>query len=457
MESGRHTVVLGGGVCGLYAALTLLRNGENVTLLEKEAQAGGLAAGQRHGGNFYDLGVHMLHAFDQEVFEDCAAMMGDERVEVPLDARIKWAGRSYHYPLRGRDILSGIPLVTLFRCIVGLLVAELRGVFRSGEEQDAEEALIALYGVGLYEYFFEDFTERYWGHHPRDLSAQFVRRKMPRLSAFDWVKNFFEHLGLSKKADRVEGALREEVLHYSESGSETLPRKMLEEVVRLGGRVELEAELSGIEIDGDRVRAVQWTSRSEELHSLACDRCISTVPVTALVNSFPLDKAARVRQHLDGLAYKPIVVYGLLVKRSRCMEGLYTYYRDCLFHRVGEPKNAGMVVQPDGHTVLIVEMTCNEGDGKWRLSQDVKEQIIGDLEREGLCEGGEILEWHRLRNLHGYPVFRKGYETHLAAVEAFLSTMGNLKSTGRQGGFCYPNMHQAMRMGQRAAIELLAQ
>ena len=123
--------ILGGGPCGLYAAHTALELGADVTLFEKEKQFGGLAAGSFHGENWYDLGVHMLHAFDQEIFATCANAMGNERTEVPLKSHIKWGNKIYHYPLRGRDILAGIPPLTLARCLTGLLLAELKSRFSS--------------------------------------------------------------------------------------------------------------------------------------------------------------------------------------------------------------------------------------------------------------------------------------------------------------------------------------
>ena len=78
-------VVLGAGVCGLYGALELVRQGKQVVLLEKCEYVGGLAAGHKIGQNFFDFGVHMLHAFDQEVFEDIKRLMGEERTELPAE------------------------------------------------------------------------------------------------------------------------------------------------------------------------------------------------------------------------------------------------------------------------------------------------------------------------------------------------------------------------------------
>ena len=71
------------------------------------------------------------------------------------------------------------------------------------------------------------------------------------------------------------------------------------------------------------------------------------------------------------LRYKPIVIYGLLVKKEKVLDALYIYYKRHIFHRIGEPKNAGLIVNPPDHTVLIVEMTCEIGDPKWEGSEEI--------------------------------------------------------------------------------------
>ena len=456
MGSDNHVLILGAGVCGLYAALTLLREGHSVTILEKGARPGGLAAGQKCGENYYDLGVHMLHEFDEEIFDDCANIMGDARLEVPLDARIKWAGSHYHYPLRGRDILRGIPPVTLTRCLFGLLLAEVRNRLRPNDnDQDAEQALISLYGRPLYEFFFEGFTHRYWEIHPRELSAEFIRSKMPRLSAVDVFKNLLQKIHLSKSRDHVEGALRFETLHYSATGSETLPRTLADEVVRLGGEIHLNAEVAGVRHGGAAISSVVWSDVSGKNRTTPCGHCLSTIPLAAFIHGLEPAVPSGVLGHLSHLRYKPIAIYGLLVRKSQCMEALYIYYRDRIFHRVGEPKNGGLQVTPDGHTVLIVEMTCEVGDAKWNGDEDVLQKILDDLDAECLCQSEDVVEHYLLRSAYGYPIFTKGFEPHLEGVQQYLTQFSNLRTTGRQGAFTYPNMHRAMRMGKNSALDLV--
>ncbi|MCB1237135.1 MAG: FAD-dependent oxidoreductase [Verrucomicrobiae bacterium] len=458
-----EALVLGGGPCGLYAALTLARAGKKVVLLEKEEVPGGLARGHRRGNNYYDLGVHMLHAFDPEVFETIKGIMGDERVEVPLNALIKWAGSFYRYPLQFGDMVKGMNKVVLLKCCLGLLAYQFRFKVRPREPQNAEEALIQLYGRPLYRFFFREFTHRYWGFPPTQLSATFITTKMPRLSAVDVIKKALAKIGVKDRTVRaVESALSEEILHYSRNGAEAMPRLLVAEIERMGCRVVTNAEVRGVVTDPDtnRVTGVTWRDPRVEgdggaVHRLTCDLVVATIPVGQLVTAFDDAAPATVREAAASLRTKPIAIYGLLVNKPRAIDALYIYYRNKYFHRVGEPKNAGLIVDPPDHTVLIVEMTCEIGDAKWNGDPEAMDAVAADLEAEGLCTRDQIVETHVLRTPHGYPIFDLGFEKHLGAVQSFLDGFANIVSTGRQGGFCYPNMHKAMRMGADAATAVL--
>jgi len=450
-------VVIGGGVCGLYAARRLAAEGVDVTVIEKEAQFGGLAVSQKRGDNYYDLGVHMLHEHDPEIFEDVMAMMGDESIEVQLDARIRWAGSFYRYPLQFGDMIKGMPPLTLARCVASLFAAQLRNKIAPWEPKNCEEALRQLYGGELYRFFFEDFTQRYWGIHPRDISAMFVKRKMPRLTAVDAIKKALTVVGFKEgKGRTVESALLDETLHYSPTGAEAMPRLIAGQIRKDGGEMLAGCSLEKVHISRGAVSGVSYKSNEGgRTHRIECDRCISTVPVPLLINKMLPRPPAHVREAATHLHYLPIVIYGLLVNKERALDGLYVYYRDRVFHRVGEPKNAGLKVVPEGHTVLIVEMTCQKGDAKWTGEATFRDQVYADLEAESICKRDEVEEFHILRSECGYPVFGIEYEPHHETILAYLKKFPTLQSTGRQGGFCFPNMHSAMRMGADAASRIL--
>ncbi len=448
-----HVAVLGGGPCGLYAARVLSRAGVAVTVLDKGDRPGGLATSHKRGNNWYDLGCHMLHEFDEEIYKDMMSIMGEESIPVQLDAKIRWAGSFYRYPLQFQDMIKGIPFFTLVYYCLGLFAAQIRGALVPWTPKDAEEALIMLYGGPLYEFFFRDFTHRYWGIHPRELSATFITTKMPRLSAVDVIKRALGKLGIKDRSVKaVDSALLEETLHYSRTGAEAMPRCISKAVEAAGGKVIQDAEVTRIVRDEDtgRVIKVQYhrEGRDEELE---CDECISTIPLPHLAQRCTPPPEEKVMAASRQIRYKPIAIYGLLVKKEKCIDGLYIYYRDRAFHRVGEPKNAGLVVDPPDHSVLIVETTCEIGDDKWQGTDEAKDRIFTDLELENICRREDVVEVNLLHGESGYPVFALGFEPHLEEVKNWIQSVPNLQSVGRQGGFTYPNMHSAMRMGAKAA------
>jgi protoporphyrinogen oxidase len=451
-----HVVVLGGGVCGLYGARKLVDSGLQVTLLERESVVGGLAAGHERAGNYYDLGTHHLHEFDREIFEDVRAIMGDRLIPTPKLSLIRY-GRGYRrYPLEFFDLLLGIPPWTLARALVGLIGQQIRNRLRPREALNAEDALIELYGRPLYEFFFRNFTTRYWGMPPSQLSASFVRSKMPRLSAVDIVKKALGRMGIGDpEGAAVDKALAEETLWYARTGSREMPMALAEYVEGHGGRVITGASVEAIELVGDRVVALRYRSEGQ-IQRMSCDACISTIPLPHLLRAVEPKASDGLLEAASSLRFRPTVVYGLLVRREKVLDALYVYYRDRIFHRIAEPKNSKMVVAPSDHTILLVELMCEPGDDIWRDAPSTRARLQADLEAEGLLRGEEIVEWHVLRAEQAYPVFDLGFEVHHAQLTSFVDGLANLWSTGRQGAFTYPNMHSAMRMGAEAAAAACA-
>ena len=450
---------MGAGVCGLYAARTLVEiAGIEVVVVEKEDLVGGLATGRKFGKNYYDHGVHMLHEFDQEIYDDVRNLMNGEMTDVSLDARIKWMNKIYRYPLQPLDTFASMNPLRVMHFIVGLLSAQLAHRLFPKEAENAEVALIQLYGKPLYKYFFEKFTEKYWDIHPKKLSATFIKSKMPRLTVRDALYKIFSKLGIKDRQERtVESALLEETLHYSKQGAEAMPRCIASYIESKGGVVLIQHEVERLNLSEGSISSVEIRDiKTNQLQNLECDYCISTIPLPEMIQKIKPSPQRELLESSNFLEFRAIAVYGLLVNKTKAMDCLYCYYRNRIFHRVSEPKNSGLKVVPENHTVLLVEMTCYKGDNKWEGHDSIKRQVLDDLESEGLCQPDQVVEINVLTNEHGYPIYSKGFDPHLANIMTYLEGIHNLSSTGRQGGFSYPNMDRAMRLGSDAAQRSLA-
>ena len=129
---GRRTGVLGGGALGLTVAYRLAQLGDQVTVIEREQEPGGLAAGfqvaSRAGGEPVYLEKYYHHLFQA----DHAAIGLIE--ELGLADRLVWPAQSstvlrdgHIYPLNGAlDLLrlDAMPLVDRVR--VGAVMAYLK-------------------------------------------------------------------------------------------------------------------------------------------------------------------------------------------------------------------------------------------------------------------------------------------------------------------------------------------
>ena len=448
-------VILGGGLCGLYAAHKLTSRGLRALVLEKEPYFGGLAAGHRFGENWYDLGIHLFHETDREIFADFCSLLGSAHLAVAKDLRIRWGKRTYRYPLQTRDMATGFPLWRLVQFSVGLVYSQAVGKMSNRPPANAEEALVKLYGGPLYRFFFREFTERYWSRHPRELSAGFVSTKMPRLSAVDFLYRLVNSLGLRNASVRTtESALLNEPLHYSPSGAETLPRRLREVIHEQGGQLLSGCRLKRLLVESEQVTAVDFET-SGSTYRVKTGHVISTIPICDLVTLIEPAASPDVVEAANALKYRAVVVYGLLVRKTRCFEGIAMYFRERIFHRVSEPKNAGLLVFPEDCTILLVEMTCEVEDEKWRGTEAARQRVLRDLEAEAICSHDDVIEMHVIRAETAYPIFALGFEASLERIMNWTASLGNLQSTGRQGAFAYPNMEGAMRMGARAAEKVL--
>ena len=112
MTVAPRAVVIGAGLGGLAVALRLLRQGWQVTVLERRAQPGGRAGQIRDGDYTWDAGPSLITMpwLLEELFEIGGANLTDELRLRPLDPfyRIYWDGEARHFDFQaGRDGMLG--------------------------------------------------------------------------------------------------------------------------------------------------------------------------------------------------------------------------------------------------------------------------------------------------------------------------------------------------------------
>jgi protoporphyrinogen oxidase len=176
---------------------------------------------------------------------------------------------------------------------------------------------------------------------------------------------------------------------------------------------------------------------------------VSTLPASTmaplLVPAPPPDVAAAAGRLVHRGAL--LVYLALPVERYTAYDAHYLPDPATPMARLSEPKNYRDGPDPAGSTVLCAELPATPGDDLWRRpDDDVAALVFEGAVRSGLPEPDSD-EVRVVRLPHVYPVYRRGYEADLAAVEGWVATRRGLLLVGRQALFAHDNTHHAITMG----------
>lgn len=480
----KQIVIIGAGPAGLTAAYELLRDqsGEYaVTVLEETDRIGGISQTVRWHGNRMDIGGHRFFSKDQRVTEWWDKMMPRQGApsiddiklnrQKPLAAggpdpektdrvmlvrqrvsRIYYKHKFFDYPISMKmETIKNMGFATTMKAGFSYLGASVRKL----PETSLENFYINRFGKKLYSMFFEGYTEKLWGRHPREIDASWGAQRVKGLSILAVLKDMLSKFS-KKEPKKVETSLIGE-FYYPKFGPGQLWETVADQVKELGGEIRMNAKVSEIRTDGvGKVLSVVLENGEE----ITGDCFLSSMPLKDLVsgmNDVPEDIAAIAK----GLPYRDFVTVGLLVKKLNLkneteIRTLGNIVPDCWIYVQDTGVKLGRIqifnnwspymVQDPEHTVWIgLEYFCNEGDRFWNLSEQACVRgAIKELIKMGVISSEEdVLDSHREQIKKAYPAYFDTYE-QIDKLTAYLDRFGNLSCIGRNGQHRYNNMDHSM-------------
>lgn len=450
-SDGNPTIVLGGGLAGLAAALALTRAGRRVVVLERHPGVGGLARTVARGGFRFDLGGHRFYTADARIDAFLGALMAGELVTVPRRSRILLGGRYIDYPLRPVSAVAGLGLRATVRILRDYALECVKARTRRAPAISLEEWVVSQFGRALFDIYFKGYSEKIWGIGCERISAEWVAQRIQGLS-----------LG---------GALRRALLGGADGRLPTLADRFLYPplgIGRIAERMRERIERENAVVTGSRVERVEHSgSRLERVTAAGAggrrivegDEFVSTVPLPSLVRMLSPPPPAHVLAAAAELRYRGLVVVGVMLERERVTDETWIYLPepDVPFSRIHEPTNWSRAMAPPGKTLLVAEHFCSEGDRTWRAADaELVEATVTHLTRLGFISPREVIDGAVERVPKAYPLFDVGYGPRARAIADYLERFGNLHLAGRSGMFRYMNMDHAMAAGLDAAERILA-
>jgi len=238
-------VIVGAGFTGLAAALELARKGYKVCVVEKDADAGGLAGSFRVGGERLEKFYHHWFASDTNVMNLIRSLGREDQIlERPTRTGMYYAHRFFR--LSGpKDVLCFTPLSFLNRLRLGYVALAARRVkdWKSLEPYTAKQWLVKHCGEEVYRVVWEPLLAGKFGAYAEEVSAV-------------WFWNKLKLRGGSR------GKAGQEVLTYYKGGFAALVDAVIDEIRRLGGEVLLKCAAESVTAANGKATGVK-TSEGE--------------------------------------------------------------------------------------------------------------------------------------------------------------------------------------------------
>ena len=494
----KRVVIIGAGPAGLTAGYKLLKEAPEeyeVTILEGSSAIGGISQTIRTGGNRMDIGGHRFFTKDKEVMDFWKTIMPiqgspskdniilgkqqelcaggpdpekEDRVMLIRDrvSRIYYLKSFFDYPVSmkwqtfknmgfSRTVKAGFSY--LKSCIV------------KKDETSLENFYINRFGKTLYSMFFEKYTEKLWGRHPSEISADWGAQRVKGLSITAVISDMFKK-AFHIKSKKVETSLIER-FYYPKYGPGQLWEQTAADFEKMGGRLLMHHNVEKINVKDGKVLSV--VCRTEEGDkTIEGDIFISSMPVKDLIADIAGDEAPQdIKAIAAGLPYRDFITAGLLVdrlnlKNTTNIKTLGNIVPDCWIY-VQEPDvkmgriqifnnwSPYMVEDPE-HTVWIgLEYFCNEGDNMWNMSdEEFVNFASGELVKMGIIDSGSVKASHRERVKKAYPAYFDTY-AEMDKVVDYLNSVDNLYCVGRNGQHRYNNMDHSMATAFRAVEHIM--
>ena len=494
----KKVVIIGAGPAGLTAGFELLKKSKDfqVTILEESEAIGGISRTVRYNGNRMDIGGHRFFSKDSEVTEwwnNLMPLQGapsfddlktgrtfelnphgpnpEKEDNVMLKrrriSRIYYKRKFFDYPVKmNLNTILNMGFFTTAKAGFSYIFA----IMRKLPETSLENFYINRFGRKLYSMFFEGYTEKLWGRHPRDISADWGAQRVKGLSIVAILKDIFGKL-LFLKPKQVETSLIEE-FSYPQFGPGQLWETAAEQFENMGGQIIKNAKAAKFKTKKNKFEEVVYIKDGKE-YTLPADIIISSMPLKDLaagIDNIP----SKIERIAKGLPYRDFVTVGILLKKLNLknktkIKTLNNIVPDCWIYVQDTGVKLGriqifnnwspyLVAKPEETVWIGLEYFCSENDKYWNMSPAEWRALgVEELLKMGvISDAKDVLDSHLERVKKAYPAYFDTYKDIDKLVD-YLNSFDNLYCVGRNGQHRYNNMDHSMATSFAAVRHILGE
>ncbi|MFT4977225.1 MAG: protoporphyrinogen oxidase [Myxococcota bacterium] len=431
-------VIVGAGVTGLVTAHLLSEAGANVVVIECLDQVGGLARSMSYNdGEFiFDCGPHRFDTTNPNVAAYIDRVL-ENSTFFPRKSEVYFKGKYYSWPIKPQNLVQ-LPPSLAARAFVDLAV----NGFKKYGEDNFQNYILRQYGPTLYQHFFEGYSMKFLGLHPRDTHSDWAKVGINRAIIDDnaQMQNLYQLL----KSTFMQVNKKSQSFLYPRKGMQEAWDSVADKFQANGGRLILG---QGARMEGKNGRVTAVYAGEERFEP---STVIWTAPITLACKQLELP--------VPDLRYLGLLLYNVMVAEDCPRDYQWCYYgaRELLINRVSIPRYFSEGTAPRGTTGYCCEVTCMKGDTRWHHGERLTDWVVDDLVKVGLIrDRSKVIDVRVERLPNSYPIYHRDYPGQLDQARTGLNQFSNLHLAGRTGLFWYNNMDHSMSNAFQLSKRLL--
>jgi len=403
--------ILGAGITGLTLAYELLKKGQNVEIIEKESDVGGLAKTFFWKERDIDLGPHIYHTPDKEIQD-----YWEQEFPGLFHLRDHWSknlkdGNYFDYPI-SIDFINSLPSQTREKIHQELASSNKEKLLNA---KNYFEYIQELAGPTLQEMFFINYPEKVWGISTRSLDANWAPKRVQiREKSSPFYEGQWAGVGIN--------------------GSGTIMKALEEKVLALGGKICTNETILKLHLTNSRISTIESDKRVINIHN--SDILINTTSYTTTCKL--IDRTTK-------LKYRGIILLFLELNHTDALplgvDFVYIDDKKVYFNRVSD-QNSFVKNPPNDKTVICCEITYTSGDSydlmnETELSNEVKRQFV-ELGFTNSIDN--ILDTKTVKLPEVYPMFFLNYQEELAKTKVLTDAIENMYTLGSLAEYAYADL-----------------
>jgi len=450
----KRIAIIGAGPAGLTAAYLLAKDGQQVTVFEKDPQyVGGISRTESYKGYHFDIGGHRFFSKSKEVEDFWTEILGDEMLERPRSSRIYYNHKFFSYPLVAFEALNKLGIIESGLCVLSYLKAK---AFPIKNPTNFEDWVTNQFGKRLFNIFFKTYTEKVWGIPCKEISADWAAQRIKGLSLSSAIWNaLFKPAKKAGDKDKVIKTLIDS-FRYPKQGPGMMWEVCTEKAKANGMILEMNCGVQNISYSHQK-----WTVHTTSKGSIGdFDFVLSSAPMRELIASVQPAFPQQVLEAAAALSYRDFLTVVLICKDEDAFSDNWIYIHDpsVKVGRVQNFKSWSPYMVPDPSMACYgLEYFCFEGDGLWTSSD---EDLIAlgkkEIEKIGLTKGSAVVDGYVVRQPKAYPVYDQDYKERVALVREGIKAYPGLYLVGRNGMHKYNNQDHSMMTAMLAAKNIIA-